>query len=147
MTDPLEAYRLLMADVYELAGLSRRTSERDASILGSSVARWHALSVVSEQPLTVPAIAERLGLVRQSVQRVVDDLVADGQLARRENPAHRRSALYTLTPAGCTTLSHLWTRSAPGRKAMLRSVDVDAAELLTARATLRRLVEALRKAG
>jgi len=71
-----EQYRLLMADVYELAGLSRRTSEAIARELGQTVARWHVLSVLSAGPCTVPATARRLGLTRQGVQRVADDLLA-----------------------------------------------------------------------
>jgi hypothetical protein len=54
-----------MADVYELAGRSRRTSERVAAALGTTVARWHLLSVVSQDALSVPEIARRLGQVRE----------------------------------------------------------------------------------
>src|SRR3712207_3495790 len=75
----LDAYRLLIADVYELAGESRRTSEALAREVGQSAARWHVLSVVSDGPRTVGSASRRLGLARQSVQRVVDDLVAAGQ--------------------------------------------------------------------
>ena len=88
-----EQYRLLMADVYELAGLSRRTSAAIAKELGQTVARWHVLSVVSAGPSTVPAIARRLGLTRQGVQRVADDLLAAHLLKASPNPDHVRSPL------------------------------------------------------
>jgi hypothetical protein len=45
--EDLEAYRLFIADVYELAGQSRRTSESLARELGQTAARWHVLSVLS----------------------------------------------------------------------------------------------------
>jgi len=83
-----EQYRLLMADVYELAGLSRRTSEAIARELGQTVARWHVLSVLSAGPCTVPATARRLGLTRQGVQRVADDLLAARLLKASPNPDH-----------------------------------------------------------
>ncbi|HZG90703.1 MAG TPA: helix-turn-helix domain-containing protein, partial [Pseudonocardia sp.] len=101
-------YRLLMAEVYELAGSSRRISERDAAAHGTTVARWHVLSAVSEEPATVPEIARRLGQVRQGVQRVVDDLVAEGQLVAGENPRRRRSPRFSPTPSGREVLERLW---------------------------------------
>ncbi|MBG0564551.1 MarR family winged helix-turn-helix transcriptional regulator [Actinoplanes aureus] len=51
-------------------------------------------------PATVPAIADRLDLARQGVQRHVNDLIELGYVAARENPAHRRSVLIAMTPAG-----------------------------------------------
>src|SRR5438309_10079220 len=98
MTDA-EAYRLLVADVYELAGESRRSSDALAGRVGQTTARWHVLSVVSDGPRTVASAARRLGLARQSVQRVVDDLVAAGQLALRDNPDHARAPLVAPTGA------------------------------------------------
>jgi DNA-binding MarR family transcriptional regulator len=135
-------YRLLMADVYELAGLSRRISEREAAALGTTVARWHILSVVSEEPLTVPEISRRLGQVRQGVQRVVDELVADGQLAASANPRHKRSPRFSPTDEGCTLLEQLWVASEPRRLRVLKEGGLDAAALRQARETLRELLDA-----
>ncbi|WP_207943155.1 MarR family transcriptional regulator [Actinomadura sp. KC345] len=134
-----------MADVYELAGLSRRTSETFArEVSGQSVARWHVMSVVSEEPATVPAIARRLGHRRQSVQRVVDALARMGHVAVKDNPAHRRSPLVTLTPAGEIELGRLNITAETVRAAQLKAADVGVAELASARETLRALIAALR---
>ncbi|ANN18471.1 hypothetical protein SD37_24495 [Amycolatopsis orientalis] len=143
MTDLVRDYRLLIADVYELAGLSRRISEREAAGQGTTVARWHVLSAVSDEPLAVPAIARRLGQVRQAVQRVVDDLAEAGQLRAESNPAHRRSLLYGLTPEGARLLERLWDASEAPRLGMLDDSGVSAADLRQARDTLRRLTTAL----
>lgn len=143
MTDLVAEYRLLIADVYELAGVSRRISEREAAEAGTTVARWHVLSVVSEEPLTVPAIGRRLGLVRQAVQRVADDLVEVGQLRAEPNPAHRRSRLYAITPEGVRVLERLWAASEPRRSRTLAADAVTAADLRQARTTLRRLIDGL----
>lgn len=142
MTDLVRDYRLLIADVYELAGLSRRVSEREATRLGTTVARWHVLSTVSEEPLAVPAIARRLGQVRQAVQRVVDDLAEAGHLSMEPNPAHRRSSLYAITPEGARLLQRLWDAS-ESRRDVLYDSGVTPEELRQARDTLRRLSTAL----
>ncbi len=51
-------------------------------------------------PATVPAIAQRLDLARQGVQRHVNDLAALGHVRTRPNPAHQRSVLIVLTSSG-----------------------------------------------
>ncbi|WP_241037005.1 MarR family winged helix-turn-helix transcriptional regulator [Blastococcus litoris] len=146
MSDDLTAYRLLMADVYELAGESRRTSEALARAEGQTTARWHVLSVVSDGPRTVASAARRLGLARQSVQRVVDDLVAAGQVELRANPDHARAPLVALTDAGSGVLRRLVAASDTDRAAVLRAAGVTAAELEQARAVVRTLVAGLRGA-
>ncbi|GAA1573825.1 hypothetical protein GCM10009789_29150 [Kribbella sancticallisti] len=138
-----ESYRLLVADVYELAGLSRRSSEQTAAEHGQTVARWHLMSVLSDQPYTVPAIARRLGLVRQSVQRVADELVAEGEVERSENPDHQRSPLYSLTESGRETLRKIVVDSDADRTQRLNRAGVTVAELDAARDTIRKLLAVL----
>lgn len=89
-----------MADVYELAGLLREAGEEIAAGQGQTQARWQLLSVVSDPPLSVPQAARRLGISRQAVQRVANDLVADGLAEFTANPDHRTSPLLALTGAG-----------------------------------------------
>jgi DNA-binding MarR family transcriptional regulator len=144
LDDPLDAYRLLIADVYELAGQSRRTSEVLAHELEQTAARWHLLSVVSDGPRTVAGAARPLGLTRQSVQRVVDDLVAAGQVQLGANPDHTRSPLVALTDRGRATLVELVQRSDGDRRALLDQSQLTADELNQARAVLTRLLAALR---
>ena len=137
------AYRSLMADVYELAGRSRAASDALAAELGVTTAQWHVMSVVHDEPATVPQIAARLGLARQSVQRVVDDLVAAGLVERRANARHRRSALLALTSTGTRTTDRLFAASRPQREAQLAAAGVDLEALVAAQETLRRLLGAL----
>jgi DNA-binding MarR family transcriptional regulator len=139
----LESYRLLIADVYELAGASRRTSDDLARASGQTAARWHVLSVLSDGPRTVPSTARRLGLTSQSVQRVVDDLVRAGQLARQANPDHARSPLFVLTDAGRATVHELFARSDAVRGEMLERAGLTARQLDDARAVLRALLAAI----
>lgn len=138
-----ESYRLLIADVYELAATSRRTSERIAADHGQTVARWHVLSVLSGRPLTVSAAARRLGLARQSVQRVVDELVADGMLSRLDNPDHQRAPLHELTDPGRRGLAGIVAAADQDRAARLTRAGVTAADLDHAREVLRKLLAVL----
>lgn len=140
----LEAYRLLIADVYELAGQSRRTSEVLAGRIGQTAARWHLLSVVSDGPRTVAGAARRLGLTRQSVQRVADDLVDTGHAQLLPNPDHARAPLLTITSQGQATLAELIARSSDNRRALLDQAGVSTEDLAAARAVLSRLLSALR---
>jgi DNA-binding MarR family transcriptional regulator len=140
----VEAYRLLIADVYELAGLSRRTSEELARSLGQTAARWHVLSVVSDGPRTVPSAARRLGLAPQSVQRVVGDLVDAGLLEAVDNPDHARSPLMRLRGEGRAVVDELFARSQDDRADVVARAGVTADELLAAREVVRKLAGALR---
>lgn len=142
----LDAYRLLVADVYELAGTSRRTSEALASRVGQTTARWHVLSVLSDGPRTTASVARRLGLARQSVQRVVDGLLTTGHLERQTNPQHTRAPLLALTEAGREALTVVVRASDAGRARLLAKADLRAVELDAARQVLRRLLEAAQAA-
>lgn len=65
-------------------------------------ARWQVLGAIAlaERPLTVPQIARRMGLTRQSVHATVKRLVDDGMLELAPNADHRRSQLVRLTAPG-----------------------------------------------
>jgi DNA-binding MarR family transcriptional regulator len=141
----LTAYRLLIADVYELAGASRRTSETLAHEAGQTAARWHVLSVLSDGPRTVASAARRLGLARQSVQRVVDDLATAGQVELIRNPDHARAPLVQVTAAGQLTLKTLVRRSDKDRAELLDRAGVDTDDLDAARRVLRVLTAVLNR--
>ncbi len=51
-------------------------------------------------PLTVPQIAEMRPTSRQRMQRLADELAAEGLAEFIDNPKHRRSKLVRLTPKG-----------------------------------------------
>jgi DNA-binding MarR family transcriptional regulator len=57
-------------------------------------------SVVLLGPLTVPQIAQMRPTSRQRMQRLADELAAEGVVTFIENPKHRRSKLVQLTRKG-----------------------------------------------
>ena len=91
---------LLIADVYEAAGVLRRWGESLAAAEGQTQSRWQVLSVVSDVPLTVPSAARRLGISRQAVQRTVNELADDRLVRLAPNPDHRTAGLIELTDLG-----------------------------------------------
>lgn len=147
MTDRAESYRLLIADVYELAGASRAASGAVAAAHGQTVPRWHVLSVLSGGQRTVPDVARRLGLARQSVQRVADELTAADLVSAATNPAHARSPLLELTAQGRQVLNRLTSAGDADRARALRLAGVSAGELAEARKVLQALIRGLRAAG
>ena len=61
-------------------------------------------------PLTVPQIAEMRPTSRQRMQRLVDELAAEGLVKFIDNPKHRRSKLVQLTHKGDTRYCELNAR-------------------------------------
>ena len=61
-------------------------------------------------PLTVPQIAQMRPTSRQRMQRMADELAADGLVEFVENPKHRRSKLVRLTRRGAARYRKLSAR-------------------------------------
>jgi DNA-binding MarR family transcriptional regulator len=61
-------------------------------------------------PLTVPQIAQMRPTSRQRMQRLADELAAEGLVEFIDNPKHRRSKLVQLTPKGNTRYRELNAR-------------------------------------
>lgn len=98
---------LFIADVYEVAGRLRRSGDAVARPVGQSQARWQILSVISDGTWTVPRVAERLGVTRQNVQRITDELCADVLAELVPNERHARSPIVRLTAEGSRVLERL----------------------------------------
>ena len=81
---------------------------------GLTSARWQVLGAVAlgERPLTVPQIARRMGLTRQTVHVTVRRLVGDGLLELAPNTDHRRSQLVCLTERGRAAYAAMDARQA-----------------------------------
>ena len=136
-----DAYALLVADVFHTAGEMRRAGEAIAGRVGQTQARWQVMSVISEGTWTVPDTARRLGITRQGVQRIADELVKDGLAAYAENPRHRRSAFLRLTTKGSAALTKITAIAQRHNQKVMALFSTD--ELMRTRDVLRRIVAAL----
>lgn len=128
-----ETLPLLVADVFEAAGMLRRAGDALAGRVGQTQSRWQLLSVVSEGDWTVAAAARRLGISRQAVQKVANALADDGLMDFETNPTHRRAPLLRLSSTGrqalatITASTETWhTRVSQG----LQAEDVETARRL-----------------
>lgn len=97
----------LLIEASRLDDTVHTTRESVARPLGLSVAQGRVLQRVAESPRTVATLARRLGLKRQSVQRIADLLVRDGVIELRDNPDHKRAKLLALTSDGQQRLEAL----------------------------------------
>jgi DNA-binding MarR family transcriptional regulator len=138
----VDAYRLLIADIAELMGRSRTTSDALARMEGQTVARWHLMSVLSGQPQSVASAARRLGLTRQSVQRVTNDLLADALATATPDPKDARAPQLALTPRGEALVAELYARSDGTRSELVTRAGLSVRQLTSARETIRALIDA-----
>lgn len=97
-----EAATDVILATFRTNGLLLASGDLLAGEEGLTSARWQVLGaiVLAERPLTVPQIARRMGLTRQSVHATVGRLVAQGILELVPNADHQRSQLVRLTPLG-----------------------------------------------
>src|SRR5450755_3447541 len=97
-----EAVTDLILEVFRLNGRLLVAGDRLVSGLGLTSARWQVLGAIAlaERAEPVAWLARSMGLNRQGVQRIVNDLVKDGLVAFRPNPHHRRANLVVLTERG-----------------------------------------------
>jgi DNA-binding MarR family transcriptional regulator len=97
--------RALTDVVLELFRLNNRmlnAGDRLVADLGLTSARWQVLGtiVAAERAQPVAWLARDMGGNRQNVQRIVNDLAAEGLVAFQPNPHHRRAQLVVLTDKG-----------------------------------------------
>ncbi len=97
-----EAATAVVLRTFRANGVFVAAGDLIAAVEGLTSARWQALgaAALAERPLTVPQIARRMGLTRQSVQATVNQLQREGLAEAGENPDHRRSPLIRLTRLG-----------------------------------------------
>ena len=92
----------LIVEVFRLNGLLISTADKWVAKFGLTGARWQVMGALVQTGglETVSRLARDMGLTRQSVQRVVNEMVADGMLTFEGNPHHKRSKLVSMTPKG-----------------------------------------------
>jgi DNA-binding MarR family transcriptional regulator len=97
-----EAATEVILSIFRANGLLIAGGDLLGSSEGLTSARWQVMGAIAlaDRPLTVPQIARRMGLTRQSVHATVKRLVADGLLELAPNADHRRSQLVSLTELG-----------------------------------------------
>lgn len=101
-TEAGEAVTALILDVFRLNGRLQLAGDRLVAELGLTSARWQILGAIAyaDRPESVAWHARALGVHRQGVQRIVNELKKEGLLEFRPNPHHKRAQLVVLTRNG-----------------------------------------------
>lgn len=126
----------LIVEVFRLNGCLLATADRLASRFGITSARWQVLGALGLPPVpeTVARLARNMGLTRQSVQRVVNEMIDEEMLCLLDNPHHRRAKLVTMTDKGRKAFEAAYALQVPWVKALSKGIDAkrieDARELL-----------------
>ena len=103
---------------------------------GITNARWQTLSELFalEQRVTVSELARHMGLTRQAIQRLADDMASDGLVEFVENPGDARAMHLLLTETGKTTYHDTLEREWQWANEI--AADFDAAQIVRAVALL-----------
>jgi len=97
-----EALTELILDVFRLNGRLQLAGDRLVAELGLTSARWQILGAIAyaDRPESVAWHARTMGVHRQGVQRIVNELNKEGIVAFEPNPHHKRAHLVVLTEKG-----------------------------------------------
>lgn len=131
----------VILETFRLNDRLRDAAQRLAAEGEITAAWWQVLGGALDEPRSVAEIGRRMGMARQSVQRIADLLVARGLAEYRDNPAHRRAKLLTPTEAGFWSIRRISLAQHPWADRIGSAVGAE--ELRAALATMRRLVAAL----
>jgi len=92
----------LILRIFRVNGALLAAGDRLVGGLDLTSARWQLLGGMAEEeePMSVAQLARKIGVTRQAVQRIANELAAEGVVAFRTNPRHRRAQLVELTGHG-----------------------------------------------
>lgn len=130
------------------ARLMRTKLDERLAPLGLTQAKWLILWYLSRNDGVMPQkdIATRIGVEGSTVVRVLDGLERKGLIARRDQPADRRTKDVCLTPAAATILEDITRITLQFRQEMWSGIaDEDLAAYERVIATVRRNLQAPRR--
>ena len=92
----------LVLETFRLNGRLLAVGDKLVKPLGLSSARWQVLGAIyfAETPQPVAGLARSMGLTRQGVQRIANELEKDGLVSFEPNPHHKRAQLIVMTKKG-----------------------------------------------
>jgi len=127
----------LVLETFRLNGRLLASGDALVADLGLTSARWQVIGAMalSPVPLSVAQIARNMGLTRQAVQRLANEMEADGLMRFAPNPHHQRAKLVLLTAAGKSAFAAAMKRQ--GAWASDLGAGLDPRKVAAAVATLR----------
>jgi DNA-binding MarR family transcriptional regulator len=133
----------LVLETFRLNGRLLVSGDALVADLGLTSARWQVLGAMalSPVPLSVAQIARNMGLTRQAVQRLVNEMQGDGLVRLAPNPHHQRAKLVVLSAKGKTAFAAAMQRQVAWANDLAAGLSVK--QIQTAAATLRRVRQRL----
>jgi DNA-binding MarR family transcriptional regulator len=116
----------LILAVFRLNGDLLRAGDELVADLSLTSARWQVLGAIgmSDEPQPVANLARVMGLTRQAVQRVTNELESEGFVAYTTNPHHRRAKLVVLTEQGTRVIRAAARRQGPWINGLVAGLSV-----------------------
>jgi DNA-binding MarR family transcriptional regulator len=144
---PFEALTELILEVFRVNGALIAAGDRLVADLDLTSARWQVLGAIALSPAPEPVarLARAMGLHRQGVQRIVNELEAEGIVMLSDNPHHRRARLVQLTRKGEALYREADRRQKPWAKHLAKRLD--SKSIGAAQALLQSLREQLEQAA
>jgi DNA-binding MarR family transcriptional regulator len=122
---PTDALTLLILEVFRVNGGLIASGDRLVADLGLTSARWQVLGAIALSPAPEPVarLARAMGLHRQGVQRIVNELEVEGIVTLEDNPHHRRAKLVRLTKKGEALYREAERRQKPWARGLAKGLD------------------------
>lgn len=141
LTEEADAITNAIFVAFRLHGRLIALGDRMVEEFGLTSARWQILGSValSDTPMTVPQVARHLGLSRQAVQRIANDLETRGLISFADNPDHKRAKHIRFTAEGEKTYRQADEKWAAWANKVFDGFDTSAVE--DAMAVMNRLTD------
>ena len=122
---PGAAVTALILETFRLNGRLLSAGDGLVQNLGLTSARWQVLGAIATAPLplSVAQLARSMGLTRQAVQRLANDMERDGLLRFAVNPNHQRAKHVVMTQRGQAAYSAAMKRQAPWAQALTHGLS------------------------
>ena len=138
-----DAITNLVLETFRLNGRLLGAGDALVADVGLTSARWQVLGAVALSPVPLPVahIARNMGLTRQAVQRIVNEMEREGFVRFEPNPHHQRAKLVLLAPRGKAAYDAAMKRQRPWASSLAKGLSTKQIE--TATATLRAIRQRL----
>jgi DNA-binding MarR family transcriptional regulator len=129
----------LILEIFRANGRLLAAGDALVADIGLTSARWQVLGAMALSPVPLPVahIARNMGLTRQAVQRLANEMARDGLVRFVPNPHHRRARLALLTGRGKAAYDAAIRRQEPWADSL--ATGLSAREIEAATTTLRTL--------
>lgn len=142
-----DAVTQLVLETFRLNGCLLIAGDALVADIGLTSARWQVLGAVALSPVPLPVahIARNMGLTRQAVQRLANEMERDGLVRFAPNPHHQRAKLVLLTPRGKSAYDLATKRQEPWASSLANGLSIK--QINAATATLRAIRQRLEDRG